>query len=63
MYIIYLGGTWKYQGQVLNVQQENKEFLESILRSSDVLSHCVSALTILWLYKHQGNDPGKLKDL
>ena len=47
IYRINLGSTWKYEGQVLNVQQENKELLESILRPGDVLPRHVSTLPIL----------------
>ena len=63
MYRINLGGTWKYKGQVLNAQQENKELLESILKPGDVLPHPMSTLPILWLHKQQGNEIGKFKDL
>jgi hypothetical protein len=64
MYRIGGGGTWKYKGQVLNVQQENKELLESILEPGDVLPRQVSTLPILWLRKQQGSgDNGKFKDL
>ena len=63
IYKINLGGTWKYRDQILNLQQENKEFLESILRPDCVLSQHVATLPILWLRKHQCNDPKNLKDL
>ena len=63
-YRINLGSTWKYKGQVLNVKQENKELLESILEPGDVLPRQVSTLPILWLRKQQGSgDNGKFKDL
>ena len=58
-----LGGIWMYRGKVLNVQQENKELLESILRLDIILSQHIATLPILWLPNQQGNDPTKLKDL
>ena len=51
MYIINLDGTWKYKGQVINVQQENEEFLESIFEPDGILPRLVSTLPIVWLHK------------
>ena len=60
MYIINLGWSWKYKVQVLNVQQENEELLESIIRFNDIFPQGASTQPTLWLRKQQGNDPKKL---
>ena len=46
---------------MLNVLQENKELLESILRPDDVLHWYVATLPILCICKKQGNNPEKFK--
>ena len=51
MYIVNLGDSWKYKGQVIIAQQKNKELINSVTTPDDTMTCNVSTPTIIYLHK------------